>query len=68
MFIAVYFFLAETGSEPIEEMDRIFGGTVGSKDAALMNAIYARLGLDTEYNPKLVVMEGIIHDKEAGDA
>ncbi|KNG85317.1 hypothetical protein ANOM_006278 [Aspergillus nomiae NRRL 13137] len=47
VFLAVwvYFFLPETNGVPIEEMDKIFGGSQGEQDAMRLANIYRQLGV-----------------------
>ncbi|KAE8136348.1 sugar transporter [Aspergillus pseudotamarii] len=50
--IWVYFFLPETNGVPIEEMDKIFGGSQGEQDAIRLANIYSQLGVGTGFDGK----------------
>ncbi|KAE8359169.1 sugar transporter [Aspergillus caelatus] len=50
--IWVYFFLPETNGVPIEEMDKIFGGSQGEQDAIRLANVYSPLGVGTGFDGK----------------
>ncbi|KAB8260194.1 sugar transporter [Aspergillus pseudonomiae] len=45
LVVWVYFFLPETNGVPIEEMDKVFGGSQGEQDAMRLANIYRQLGV-----------------------
>ncbi|KAE8411185.1 hypothetical protein BDV36DRAFT_302077 [Aspergillus pseudocaelatus] len=50
--IWVYLFLPETNGVPIEEMDKIFGGSQGEQDAIRLANVYSPLGVGTGFDGK----------------
>lgn len=63
VFFWVLFCVPETRGIPIEDMDRLFGGSQGQEDIERMARIRARLGISSE-DPKKISFGGKEKDED----